>query len=366
MSLDMQSLIDKLNPTCKTGLEAAAELCGSNTNYSVELEHLLLTLLDSPHSDIQKILRYFNLRSTDVRRELTRSIDRFKRGNSLTPTLSPQIIYLMEQAWLLASIHLNSQVIRSGAVLLAMLDHDVLRGVVLRSSPVLRRVPLDTLKQNLAEIIGAEEKEGVPSDDTRGSVFASITGRNGRKTEALDRFTVDLTAQAEAGRIDPILGREREIRQVIDILTRRRQNNPILTGEAGVGKTAVVEGFALRVARGDVPPSLKNIQLRLLDLGLLQAGAGIKGEFEKRLKTVIEEIKNAARPVILFIDEAHTIIGAGAPPGMGDAANLLKPELARGGIENHCRHHLGGIQEIFRKGPGPGPTFSSGQNRGAR
>ncbi len=264
-------------------------------------------------------------------------LDRLKTGNNRAPTLSPQVVQLAREAWLLCSLTGSAQVIRSGHLLAALVGDDSLALVARDASRQLGAIPAEALRHELAKITansaeaGLAASAGAPqaaagSGQPAGGAAGPVAGG------ALDQYTIDLTARAKAGKIDPVLGRDSEIRQVIDILTRRRQNNPIMTGEAGVGKTAVVEGFALRIAQGDVPPAMKNIAVRTLDLGLLQAGAGVKGEFENRLKSVIEEVKSSATPIILFIDEAHTMIGAGGAAGQGDAANLLKPALARGDL----------------------------------
>ncbi len=355
MSLDLQSLIEKLNPVCRKGLETAAEYCVSQTNYNVEIEHLLLKLLDISDTDIHRLFRYYDIRSADVNKELTLSVDKFKRGNSRTPTLSPHILQLLEQAWLLSSLQLRSKVTRSGAVLLSLLTHDTLRGVAVESAPALKGIPGEAIQKEIGEIIRFSSEEAmadisVPETKKAGRPTATSQPAPSQ-TPALDQYTIDLTQRAAAGLIDPIQGRDAEIRQIIDILTRRRQNNPILTGDAGVGKTAVVEGFAIRCAKKDVPPALENISLRLLDLALLQAGAGIKGEFEKRLKSVIDEVKSATRPIILFIDEAHTMIGAGGPAGGGDAANLLKPALARGELRTIAATTWLEYKKYFEKDP---------------
>lgn len=349
MSLGMQALIDKLNATCKTGLETAAQLCVSQTNYYIEIEHFLMKLLDIPNADLHRILRYYEVRTTDLKRELTLAMDRFKRGNNLTPALSPHIILVLEQAWLLSTLRLDSTAIRSGAVMMALLDHDTLYALIIRAAPVLKKIPRSAVEQDLLEIIRAESEEasGKPSQ----APVIKTPAPKPSETPSVEQYTIDLTDQARKGQIDPIQGRDGEIRQVIDILTRRRQNNPILTGEAGVGKTAVVEGFALKIASGDVPPSLRNVSIRLLDLGLLQAGAGIRGEFEKRLKSVIDEVKGSPRPIILFIDEAHTMIGAGGPAGMGDAANMLKPALARGELRTIAATTWGEYKKYIEKDP---------------
>jgi type VI secretion system protein VasG len=268
--------------------------------------------------------------------QLQASLDGFKRGNGRTPALSPHFAPLFQEAWLLSAMLLEQQQVRSGTVLLALLELDSLRGLLLEMAPALLEIPREVLRQELAGLLSFSSEDAgraAPATVSSGSHAGRMPEARAARassTPALDQFTIDLTAQAREGRVDPIRGRDAEIRQIIDILLRRRQNNPILTGEAGVGKTAVVEGFAQRVVQGRVPPALAGVAVRTLDLGLLQAGAGLKGEFENRLKSVIAEVKASATPIILFIDEAHQLIGAGGAEGQGDAANLLKPALARG------------------------------------
>src|SRR5438552_1746314 len=333
MGVNLKSLIGRLNATCRGALEGAAGLCLSRTNYDVEPEHFLLKLIESPDTDLAAIFRRYEINQSRVTKDLTAALDKLKTGNARTPGLSPRLPQLIQEAWLLASVDYGAAQVRSGHLLLALLASDDLRRLareILRDFP---SVSVESLKKDFAEITAssAEAREATSLSDQPTATDAAAGGPvTGGKTKSLDQFTIDLTARARAGKIDPVLGRDFEIRQVIDILTRRRQNNPILTGEAGVGKTAVVEGFALRIAEGDVPDPLKNVAVRTLDLGLLQAGAGIKGEFENRLKSVIDEVKGSSQPIILFIDEAHTMIGAGGQAGQNDAANLLKPALARG------------------------------------
>ncbi len=328
--VNLKALVTRLNATCKRGLEGAAGLCLSRTNYNVEVEHWLLKLLEAPNTDLAKLLKQYSIEPAKVNRELTRALDRLKTGNARAPELSADIPDLMREAWVLASLEYGSGRIRSGHLLAALLTDRGLSSRLRESSPELARLNAEQLQKELKAVsAGSAEDEAEP-----GEVAESAAGP-GRpaadsKTPALDQFTYNLTDRARKGEIDPVIGRDFEIRQLIDILTRRRQNNPLLAGEAGVGKTAVVEGFALRIAAGDVPASLKNVALRTLDLGLLQAGAGVKGEFENRLKSVMAEVKASPQPIILFIDEAHTIIGAGGQAGQSDAANLLKPALARG------------------------------------
>jgi len=338
MDNDVRLLIGKLNADCRHALEQAAALCVSQTHYNVEIEHLLLRLIEQPAPDVDLVLRHFDVKPEALTAQLTSAMDRFKRGNGRTPALSPHFTALMQEAWLISSMHLGEQFVRSGSLMLALLQVDSLRSTLLESAPALLQIPRESLRNALAGILaestegtigpGAARPQAVP-----GATQSASPARGkakGGATPALDQYTLDLTAQARDGQIDPIRGRDAEIRQIIDVLMRRRQNNPILTGEAGVGKTAVVEGFALSIARGSVPPALQGVAVRTLDLGLLQAGAGIKGEFENRLKSVIAEVKASPQPIILFIDEAHQLIGAGGSEGQGDAANLLKPALARG------------------------------------
>jgi type VI secretion system protein VasG len=326
--INLKSLVSKLNSTCRRALEGAAGLCVSRTNYNVELEHWLLKLLEPTGTDLPPILKHYDVDISRLTRDLTRSLDGLKRGNARAPELSLELMDLMREAWVLASLEYGANRLRSGYLLAALLQDRKLRPRICTSSRELEKISGETLHREVRTLIAGstEDEAGVAELSADGPG----TTAPGSKTPALDQFTLNLTERARKGEIDPVVGRDAEIRQVIDILTRRRQNNPILTGEAGVGKTAVVEGFALRIVAGDVPPSLKNVAVRTLDLGLLQAGAGVKGEFENRLKSVIAEVKASPQPIILFIDEAHTIIGAGGAAGQGDAANLLKPALARG------------------------------------
>ena len=334
-SVNLKELIGRLNENCRRMLEGAAGLCLSRTNYNVEIEHLLLKLLEVPNTDLPLILRAFEIDPARLAADLTRSVDRMKTGNGRPPALSSNIVDIVREAWLLASIDYGEQAIRSGHILCALVTDDNLSRLAAGMSPLFDKISSESLRKNLYTIVAKSEETAQAPAAAGGAGAGGAAADPGRakaptKTPALDQYTIDLTGRARDGAIDPVLGRDSEIRQVMDILCRRRQNNPILTGEAGVGKTAVVEGFALRIAAGDVPPSLQNISLRTLDLGLLQAGAGVKGEFENRLKSVIQEVKSSPVPIILFIDEAHTMIGAGGQAGQGDAANLLKPALARG------------------------------------
>jgi type VI secretion system protein VasG len=330
--INMRLLVGKLNEVCRRALEAASGICLSRSHYNVEVEHWLLKLLETPNTDLGPVLRHYEVDAGRVLRDLNRSLDRLKTGNARAPSLSPNLVELAREAWTLASVDFGAGRIRSGHLLCALLSDEALARLARDISGEFQKISPDALRKDLPRLVdNSAESEGAPPADARpGAPAGSAAPAGSGKTPALDQFTIDLTQRARQGKIDPVLGRDAEIRQVVDILTRRRQNNPILTGEAGVGKTAVVEGFALRIAAGDVPPALEKVSLRTLDLGLLQAGAGVKGEFENRLKSVIEEVKASAQPIILFIDEAHTMIGAGGQAGQGDAANLLKPALARG------------------------------------
>jgi len=347
MVMNLKSLIGKLNDTARRTLENAAGLCSSRSNYNVEIEHWLLKMLELPESDLVRILKHYEIDQAAVQRALVGAIERFKTGNARVPSLSPKILDLVREAWLLASIEYHAPAVRTGHLLLAMLAQPDLALQVLASAPPLGRLSAETLQRELRDVTSgtAEDKAAVAAAAAAGIAPEEAPAGG----TALDQFTIDLTARAREGKVDPVLGRDFEIRQLIDILMRRRQNNPILTGEAGVGKTAVVEGFALRIAAGDVPEPLQNVCLRTLDLGLLQAGAGVKGEFENRLKSVIQEVKASPQPIILFIDEAHTLIGAGGTAGQSDAANLLKPALARGELRTIAATTWSEYKKYFEK-----------------
>jgi type VI secretion system protein VasG len=350
-SVDLRQLVGRLNEPCRRALEAAAGLTLSRTHYNVEIEHWLVTLADRPDSDIAVILRHYEIDQGRFAADLQRALERMKTGNGRAPGLAPDLVELAKQAWLLASIEHGAGRIRSGHLLWALLADESLARRAHEASSQLLKINADVLKRDFAAITGnSAEAADAQAAAAPGEARAGGEGAPSvRGAGALEQYTTDLTAQARAGKIDPILGRDTEIRQIIDILTRRRQNNPILTGEAGVGKTAVVEGFAVRLASGDVPPALRGVSLRTLDLGLLQAGAGIKGEFENRLRGVIDEVKASPRPIILFIDEAHQLIGAGGSPGQGDAANLLKPALARGELRTIAATTWAEYKKYFEK-----------------
>jgi len=350
MDINLKSLIGKLNDLTRRSLEGAAGLCLSRTNYNVEVEHWLMKLLEGTDTDLAKLLRYYEIDPSRLNRELTKAIDRLKTGNSRPPSLSPMIVDLVKHAWVLASIEYGVPAIRSGHLLVALLVQDDLARLVRDIAPELAKISAEAIKREFRDITAGSSEDSTATLSSSGEAGPVGTGGiPGGKTPSLDQFTIDLTARARANQIDPVLGRDMEIRQVVDILTRRRQNNPILTGEAGVGKTAVVEGFALRIAAGDVPPPLQNVSLRSLDMGLLQAGAGVKGEFENRLKAVIAEVKASPQPIILFIDECHTMIGAGGQAGQNDAANLLKPALARGELRTIAATTWSEYKKYFEK-----------------
>lgn len=348
ISIDLKSLVAKLNKPSRAALEAAAGLCLSRTHYNVEVEHWLLKLLEIPDSDFAAILDKFEINPGALHGELNRELDRIRTGNSRAPALSPSIVDLAKNAWILASIDFGHAQVTSAHILAALMLDEGLRRTTEASSGELKKIPPESLRQLLPSIVGstAESAQQRPGDSSDQHEQLSVS-----KSPALDKFTVNLTEAAKRGEIDPVLGRDEEVRQIIDILIRRRQNNPILTGEAGVGKTAVVEGFALRIAAGEVPDVLKNVVIRSLDLGLLQAGASVKGEFENRLKSVIAEVKASPQPIIMFIDEAHTLIGAGGKEGQGDAANLLKPALARGELRTIAATTWAEYKKYFERDP---------------
>jgi len=347
MDFNLRSLVGKLNDTCRRGLESAAGLCLSRTNYTVEVEHLLQKLLEVSNSDLTKIFKHYGVDQSRLEAALTKAIDGFKTGNGRPPALSPLLVDLVRDAWLFASVEFGEPAVRSSHILLAAMTNSKISQLFMTSVGDLGKLSADSLNRELRDITSGSIEDAPMSRPTPGGAPELRPGSG--KTPALDQYTVDLTAAARGGNVDAVSGRDFEIRQLIDILMRRRQNNPILTGEAGVGKTAVVEGFAQRIAAGDVPPPLQNVALRVLDLGLLQAGAGVKGEFENRLKSVIQEVKASAQPIILFIDEAHTLIGSGGTAGQNDAANLLKPALARGELRTICATTWSEYKQFFEK-----------------
>ncbi len=349
--VDLKSLIERLGPTMKAGLEAGAAAAMSNGHYSVEVEHWLLRLLDEENSDLVEVLKLNDVDLDRARRQLQEAVHRFKSGNTRPPALAPQLVESAKNAWLLASVNHGLGQTLSSHLLAAIFSDDSSRNQLVGVVPCFQELNADAVLENAASIIGKTPESsdsGTRADAGSASPTAPAAAAGGK---ALDQFTVNLTAKAADGKIDPVLGRDTEIRQCIDILMRRRQNNPILTGEAGVGKTAVVEGLALRVAQGDVPEPLKGVVIRTLDLGLLQAGASVKGEFENRLRQVIDEVKGSPQSIIMFIDEAHTLIGAGGKEGQGDAANLLKPALARGELRTIAATTWAEYKKYFERDP---------------
>ena len=355
MSNNLKTLIGKLNDTTRAAAERAASLTMARGNYEVDLEHLFLALLEQPQSDFALLCKRFDISAGALQSDLEREIGRFKTGNTRTPVFSPHLPTLFEHAWLIASLESHQTRIRSAHLLLALLTEPGLAQLAFRGSKLFVKFKLDELKHKLADVTHGSQEAAqslrggdAAASDADAAQEQAAPGAPG-KTPALDQFTTNLTERARSGKLDPVIGRETEIRQVIDILMRRRQNNPILTGEAGVGKTAVAEGLALRIAVNDVPPPLQGVELHVLDMGLLQAGASVKGEFENRLKNVIEEVKKSPHPIILFIDEAHTMIGAGGQAGQSDAANLLKPALARGELRTVAATTWSEYKKYFEK-----------------
>jgi len=351
MSVNLKSLIGKLNNPTRGALEAAAGLCLSRTQYNVEIEHYLLKLMDATDTDVARIFFRFGINQSRLSAELTRSLDKLKSGNARTPSISPSVLKMMTEAWTLGSIDYGAGQIRTGFTILALTQDSELSREMREVSKEFEKIEAEALKKDFVSIVAGSHEDEVTAEAGEAPAAGGGPRPGGGKTANLDQFTVNLSENAKKGKLDPVLGRDVEIRQIIDILMRRRQNNPILTGEAGVGKTAVVEGFALRIASGDVPPALKNVTVRTLDLALLQAGAGIKGEFENRLKGLIEEVKSSPTPIILFIDEAHTMIGAGGQAGQNDAANLLKPALARGELRTIAATTWSEYKKYFEKDP---------------
>ncbi len=328
-SFKRKELVSKLDPLCQRAFRAAADAAKLRGNPYVELVHFIEQLVMSERSDVQMILADAGADESRMAADLTRAIDKLPRGASAIEEFSDHIFHAIQEGWSLAELEFREQEVRSGHILLACLKVPVLEGLVAKISGEFDKIDADGVVSRFAEVAGDSLEAGGGAAEAAAEAAQPLKRAPGGDS-ALAKYATDLTQRARDGKIDPVIGREPEIRQIIDILMRRRQNNPILTGEAGVGKTAVVEGLALRVAEGDVPPMLKTISLRMLDVGLMQAGASVKGEFEKRLKAVIDEVQSSEVPIILFIDEAHTLIGAGGAAGTGDAANLLKPALARG------------------------------------
>jgi type VI secretion system protein VasG len=358
MSVNLKSLIGKLNDTTRNTMQAAAGFCLQRTHYDVEIEHFLMKLLENSGGDFPAILKAFDIDKSKLAAQLTGSLDKLKSGNARTPVLAPTLVKMLSEAWSAASLDFDSGNVRTGYCIIALTQNEELVRLMGDVSKEFKKIDAKSLKDNFIAICGSSYESSEMKDLGEGEPSAAAATPDGApkvnpnsKSPNLDAYTINLTENAKNGKIDTVLARDFEIRQVVDILTRRRQNNPILVGEAGVGKTAIVEGLALRIVAGDVPPPLKNVTLRTLDLALLQAGASVKGEFENRLKGLIDEVKKSPTPIILFIDEAHTMIGAGGQAGQNDAANLLKPALARGELRTLAATTWAEYKKYFEKDP---------------
>src|SRR5437762_4126477 len=352
------ALFGKLNSLAYKAPEGATVFCKMRGNPYVELVHWVHQILNTPDSDLHRIIAKFGIDQSRLAADLMAALDKLPRGATSISDFSPHLEEAVERGWVYASLLFNDSQVRTGHLVIGILNTPSLRHVFTGMSPQFGKINVEELSDNFARIVAGSAEDsltaqagqvggGVAPGEASGAMAPATMG----KQEALGRFSIDLTEKARKNEIDPIVGRDEETRQIVDILMRRRQNNPILTGEAGVGKTAVVEGFALRIASGDVPPALKDVVLRTLDLGLLQAGASMKGEFENRLRRVIDEVQASPKPIILFIDEAHTLIGAGGSAGQGDAANLLKPALARGTLRTIAATTWAEYKKYFEKDP---------------
>jgi len=353
------TLFGKLNPLGYKSIESATIFCKMRGNAYVETVHWLHQLLQQQDSDVLRIIKHFNLDGSRLATDLVANLDRLPRGATAISDFSPHIETALQQAYLFSTLMFGEYQVRTGHLVVAFLKTDSLKNVFLGLSREFAKIKLEQLSDDYAKIVAGSPEDAMRASDGSGLTAGAAPGEASGaiapaemgKQEALKRFTTDLTDKVRKGEIDPIIGRDEEIRQCVDILMRRRQNNPILTGEAGVGKTAVVEGFANRVVSGDVPPALQGVHLHSLDLALLQAGAGVKGEFENRLKGLINEVKSSTEKIILFIDEAHTMIGAGGAAGQNDAANLLKPALARGELRTIAATTWSEYKKYFEKDP---------------
>jgi type VI secretion system protein VasG len=352
------SLFGKLNPLAYKALESATVFCKMRGNPYVELSHYVHQLVQQPDCDLKRILSHYSVDSARLSKDLTEALDRLPRGSTSISDLSSHVEDSVERAWVYGTLMLGESQVRTGHMLLAWLKTPSLKHVLIALSKEFSKIKVEELSESFHKLTAASPEAGMLASDgsqlggaTPGEASGALPPAQMGKQEALRRFSVDLTERARTGELDPIVGRDDEIRQCIDILLRRRQNNPILTGEAGVGKTAAVEGLAQRIARGDVPPQLRDVSLRTLDIGLLSAGASMKGEFENRLRQVIEEVQSSPKPIILFIDEAHTLIGAGGAQGTGDAANLLKPALARGTLRTIAATTWAEYKKYIEKDP---------------
>jgi type VI secretion system protein VasG len=353
------ALFGKLNSLGYKAIEAATVFCKLRGNPHVEMAHWLFQILQNQDSDFHRIIRHYEVDPARLASDLTRSLDSLPRGATSISDFSPHIDDAVERGWVYGTLLFKESAVRTGHLVVGMLKTNSLRNMLLAISPEFKKLKSEALAEDFSRITSGSPEEKLASKDgaqvgggvAPGEASGAMAPAQMGKQEALKKFAVDLTARAREGKIDPVLGRDEEIRQIVDILMRRRQNNPILTGEAGVGKTAVVEGFAARIVKGDIPPQLKEVSVLSLDIGLLQAGASMKGEFENRLRQVIEEVQSSPKPIILFIDEAHTLIGAGGAAGTGDAANLLKPALARGNLRTIAATTWAEYKKYFEKDP---------------
>ncbi len=341
ININLSSLIQRLHPITKVALEDAAALAVSEKATEVQIEHYLLSLLERPNSDFDLILNHFDCSETILRQSVRSTLDTTATGNGSKPVFSSLLIEWLQETWLISSLDLSQSQIRSGALLLTLVSNPLRYGQHGYAS-LLDNISTDSLKRNFSELT---------QHSTESQVATSESKQAREEGSALSKFTTDFTGKARKGEIDPVFCRDQEIRQIVDILARRRKNNPIAVGEPGVGKTAVVEGLALKIVQGEVPDSLKGVELYGLDMGLLQAGASVKGEFEKRLNAVLDEVKNSPTPIILFIDEAHTLVGGGNQAGGSDAANLLKPALARGEVKTIAATTWSEYKKYFEKDP---------------
>src|SRR3954463_2790139 len=354
--ISRSALFGKLNSLAYKAIEGATVFCKLRGNPYVELVHWMQQILQTPDSDMHRILRHFEVDSSRLAKDLPEGPDRFPRGATSISDLSTHVETAVERGWVYGTLMFGDTRIRTGHLMVGMVKTPSLRNALLGISRHFDAVKSDTLTDQFGKIVNGSPEDSLGATDnttlaTPGESSGAMPPAQLGKKEALKRFATNLTERAKNGQLDPVSGRDEEVRQIVDILMRRRQNNPILTGEAGVGKTAVVEGFAARIARGDVPPMLKDVSLRALDIGLLQAGASMKGEFENRLRQVIEEVQSSPKPIILFIDEAHTLVGAGGAAGTGDAANLLKPALARGTLRTIAATTWSEYKKYIEKDP---------------
>jgi type VI secretion system protein VasG len=342
--VELKPLVSRLNGYCRQALENSAGLCISRGQYEISVEHLLVKLLDDPQADVPLLLRQHGVDAVKLRRALDQAIEDLRGGNTGRPMFSPLLIELLQDAWLIASVELLETRVRSGAILSAFLSRASFYGTG-GYADILRALNRDAMLAGFGTACAGSLEQTAGGNSDAGAASSERSGDG----SAIGKFCEDFTDKARAGKIDPVFGRDAEIRQMVDILARRRKNNPICVGDPGVGKTAVVEGLALRIVDGDVPDSLRDVTILGLDMGMLQAGASVKGEFENRLKTIINEIKASPKPVILFIDEAHTLIGAGGQSGTSDAANLLKPALARGELRTIAATTWAEYKKYFEK-----------------